>query len=81
MLSVLAFDSMDDPHIQWLQMVCAMWGEKYNFNILQSNGISCVCSTLVNKEQDFCFLSLSVDPIEQETLQKQMKSSMHWNLL
>jgi hypothetical protein len=40
-----------------------------------------VCSTLVNKGQDFCFLSLSVDPNEQETLQKQMKSSMNWNLL
>ena len=53
MLYVLALDSMDDPHIQWLQMACAIWGEKYNFNILQSNGISCVCSTLVKEEQDF----------------------------
>jgi len=44
MLSVLAFDSMDDPHIQWLQMACAIWGEKYNFNILQSNGISFLCA-------------------------------------
>jgi hypothetical protein len=21
---------MDDPHMQWLQMACAIWGEKYN---------------------------------------------------
>jgi hypothetical protein len=60
MLSVQAFDSMDDPHIQWLQMVCAIWGEKYNFNILHSNGISCVCSTLFNEEQHFCFFFVPI---------------------
>jgi hypothetical protein len=49
MLSVLAFESMDDPHTQWLQMACAIWGEKYTFNILQSIGISWMCSTLVNE--------------------------------
>ena len=65
MLSVLAFDSMDDPHIQWLQMACAILGEKYNYNIVQSNGISCVCSTLANEKRDFFhFLPLSGDPIE-----------------
>jgi hypothetical protein len=53
MLSVLAFDSMDDPHIHWLQMACAIWGEKYNYNIVYSNGISCVCNTLANEKQDF----------------------------
>jgi hypothetical protein len=44
---------MDDPHIQWLQMACAILGEEYNFNIFQSSGISRVCSTLVNEQQDF----------------------------
>jgi len=52
-LSVLAFESKDDPNIQWLQMACAILGEKYNFNIFQSSGISWVCSTLVNEQQDF----------------------------
>jgi hypothetical protein len=46
---------MDDPQIQWLQMASANWGEKYNFNIFQSSGISWVCSTLVNEQQDFLF--------------------------
>jgi hypothetical protein len=48
---------MDNPHIQWLQMACAIWGEKYNFSIFQNNGISWLCSTFVNEEQDisvFC---------------------------
>jgi len=48
---------MDNPHIQWLQMACAIWGEEYNFNIFQNSGISWVCSTFVNEEQDiyvFC---------------------------
>jgi hypothetical protein len=63
-------------------MACAIWGEKYNFNSLQINGISCVCSTLVNEEQDFSiFCTFFGDPIEQETLHKQIKSSMNWNLL
>jgi len=62
---------MDDPHIQWLQMACAIWGGKCNFNIFQNNGISCVCSTLVNEEQDFSvFLPLSGDPIAQKTPQQ-----------
>jgi len=26
LLSVPVFDSMDDPHIQWLQMAFAIWG-------------------------------------------------------
>jgi len=40
-----------------------------------------VCSTLVNEEQDFfCFLLLFGDPIAQETPQKWLKMSMHWNL-
>jgi len=34
-------------------MACAIWGGKYSFNILQSNGISCVRSTLPNEKQDF----------------------------
>jgi len=25
--SVLAFETVDDPHIQWLQMACAIWGK------------------------------------------------------
>jgi hypothetical protein len=44
---------MDDPHIQLLQMACAIWGEKYNFNIFQNSDISWVCRTLVNEQQDF----------------------------
>jgi len=34
-------------------MACAILGEKYNFNIFHSSGISWVCSTLVNEQQDF----------------------------
>jgi len=34
-------------------MACANWRDKYNFNIFQSSGISWVCNTLVNEEQDF----------------------------
>jgi len=34
-------------------MASAIWRDKYNFNIFQSSGISWVCSTLVNEEQDF----------------------------
>ena len=49
LLSIQAFESMNDPHIRCLQMACAVWGEKCNFNILQSSGIFCVCSTLVNE--------------------------------
>jgi len=33
LLSVLAFESMDDPHIHWLQMACAIWGGK-NRNVV-----------------------------------------------
>jgi len=44
---------MDDSHIQWLQMACAIFGEKYTFNIFQNSGISWVCSILVNEQQDF----------------------------
>jgi len=44
---------MNDHHIHWLQMAYAIWGEKYNLNIFQSSGISWVCSTLVNEQQDF----------------------------
>jgi hypothetical protein len=71
---------MDYPHIHRLQMACAILGEKYNFNIFQSNDNYWVCSTLANEEQDFCFLP-SGDPIAQETPQKWLKSSIHWNLL
>jgi hypothetical protein len=55
--SVLAFEMMDDSHIQWLQMACAIWGKKYNFIVFQISGISWVCNTLANEEQDisvFC---------------------------
>jgi hypothetical protein len=48
LLSVLAFESMDDPHIQWLQMACAIWGEKYNFSIFLAF-IFWVCNTLFHK--------------------------------
>jgi hypothetical protein len=69
--SVLAFEMMDDPHIQWLQMACAIWGGKYNFSIFQNSGISWVCSTLVSEEQDISvFLPLSGNPVAQETPQK-----------
>jgi hypothetical protein len=81
LLSVQAFESMDDPHIQLLQMACAIWGEKSYFNTFQSSAISCVCSTLVSDEQHFLFLSLSGNPIAQETTQKRLKSSMNLKLL
>jgi len=72
---------MDDPHIQWLQVACAIWGEKYNFNIFQSSGISWVCSTLVNDQEDFSvFLPLSGIAVAQETSQRWLKSSMNLNL-
>jgi len=53
LLSALAFENMNDHRIQRLQMACAIWGEKCNLNIFQSNGISWVCSTLVNEQQIF----------------------------
>jgi len=36
-----------------MQMTCAIWGKKCNFNIFQSSGICWVCSTLANEQQDF----------------------------
>jgi len=80
-LSVLAFESKDDPHIQWLQMACAILGEKYNFNIFQSSGISWVCSTLVNEQQDFPVFCPSGEAVAQETSHKWLKSFMNSNLL
>jgi hypothetical protein len=56
LLSVLAFEIMADPYIQWLQMACAIWGKKHDLSIFQSSGISWMCSTLVNVEQDFSVL-------------------------
>jgi hypothetical protein len=44
---------MNNPHIHWLQMARAIWGERYKFNIFQSSGVSWVCNTLVNEQQDF----------------------------
>jgi hypothetical protein len=39
-------------------------GQKHDFNIFQSSGISWVCSTFVNEEQAFSvFLPLSANPI------------------
>jgi len=55
------------------------FGEK-NVTLI-SSGVSCVCSTLVNEGKIFMFLSLSGNPIAQETPQKWPKSSMNWNLL
>jgi len=46
-------------------MACAIWCEKYNFNIFQSCVISWVCSTLVNEEQDF---SVFFPPIWRSSL-------------
>ena len=80
-LAVLAFESMDDPHIQCLQMACAIWGKKYNLSILQGSGISWMCSILVNEGEIFMFLSLSGNPVAQETPQKWLNSSMNRNLL
>jgi len=42
--------------MHWLQMACAIWGEKHNFSIFQSSGISWGCSTLVNEQQDFSLI-------------------------
>jgi hypothetical protein len=56
-------------------------GGEHSLSIFQSSGISWMCSTLVNVEQDFCFGPPSGDPFAQETPQKWPKSSTNWNLL
>jgi hypothetical protein len=70
---------MDDPHIQWLQMACAIWGGKYNLVFFRAmEALGCAAHWSMKSK---IFLPLFGDLIAQETPQKWLKLSMHWNLL
>ena len=82
LLSVLAFENLNEYHIHWLQMACAIWGEKHNFSVFQSSVISWGVQYIGQWTARFFFgLSLSGELFAQETPQKWLKSSMNWNLL
>jgi len=70
---------MDDPHIQWLQMACAIWGGICNLVFFRTEE-ALGCAALWSLKSKI-FLPLFGAPVAQETPQKWLKSSMHWNLL
>ena len=74
---------MDDPHIKWLQMACAIQGKNITlifFKAVVSLGCAAHLS-MKSKIFSVFFGPLSVNPIARETNQKWLKLSMNWNLL
>ena len=58
---------MDDPHIQWLQMACAIWGEKYNlifFTAVVSLGCAHIgqCLTVLEIIEASSFINITICP-------------------
>jgi len=79
---VLAFGTMDDPHIHWLQMACAIWGKNITsvfFRAVVSLGYTAHWSI---KSKIFLFFApIWGSPVAHEIPQKWLKSSMNWNLV
>jgi hypothetical protein len=70
LLPVLAFESIDEPHIQWLQMACAIGGGKNIILIFFRAMVSLGCAVHWSmKSKIFNSLPLPGDPIAQETQQ------------